>query len=74
MSNPVPPIPYKIPVADAGGYLSQAWSAWFRELYTRIGGSSASTNSQLLALIENLQDDVTALEAQTAALNQGRQL
>lgn len=71
MANPVPPLPLKTPLADQAGLLTPAWTAWFRELFTRVGGTSASTNSQLLALIENLQADVNVLQG---GLTQGRDL
>lgn len=67
MANAVPPVPYKSPLTDSTGRLTQAWSAWFRELFNRIGGNTASANS-------DLDDDVDDLQQQINDLKQGRSL
>lgn len=70
-TNPVPPTPFKTPLIDEKtGLLTNPWTAWFREMFERVGGSSAPS-SNLLALIENLQTDVDALDG---GLNQGPNL
>lgn len=68
MANPVPPIPFKVPLTDdRSSLLSPAWAAWFRELFNRIGGTDASSNTVL-------DEDVADLQTQIDGLNQGRQL
>lgn len=43
----LPPVPFKIPVLDDRGYVSQAWGAFFRQLFVRVGGHNAKTNTEL---------------------------
>lgn len=45
MSNLMPPIPYREPIADENrqGRLPQIWSDWFRELLVRIGGPTLAS-------------------------------
>lgn len=59
MAENLPPVPYKIKFTNDAGFLSDPWAKWFRQLFTRIGGSVALTNADLEA-------DIAALEATTA--------
>jgi len=43
----LPPVPIKTPVIDDSGMISTAWSAWFRQLFFRVGGNAAKTNIEL---------------------------
>lgn len=45
----VPPIPYKIPMIDRNGLVSQLWAGWFRQIFYRVGEHEASTNVELEA-------------------------
>lgn len=78
-------VPYKVPVTDSSGLISAPWSKWFRQLYDRVGGTIAPSNSQLsggsLIDLSTLETQVTHLQSQVAALqvnindiNQGRRL
>jgi hypothetical protein len=64
MANTVSPPPYSEPLLDANGFLNPAWAKWYRDTYTRIGGSIASTNKELAAAV-----DLTAINAAIASLN-----
>lgn len=74
-ANALPPVPYKTPIMDAtSGLMNSAWTGFFRELFSRVGGTSASTNSQLHTQITNLQSASITLQAEVNGLSQGRQL
>jgi microcystin-dependent protein len=45
----LPPPPHKTPPVGGDGMFSAPWSAFFRQLYFRVGGSSALTNAELAA-------------------------
>lgn len=65
MAEKVPPIPYKIPVVNAKGFLSEPWDRWFRHMFNRIGGpGEVATNAELQAA----PLDLVALQAQVATL------
>lgn len=68
----VPPVPYKAVVVDGSGFLTSAWSAWFRQVFMRVGGSVALSNAELAALpalnLSTVEADITALQASVSAL------
>lgn len=74
MANTLPPTPYNSPIADNRGLITVAWQGFFKELFIRVGGTSGTSNSQLLALITNLQTDITALQTADSGFSQGRAL
>jgi hypothetical protein len=39
MANVLPPVPYKIPMAEDTGTVTAAWSAWFREIMESVKAS-----------------------------------
>jgi hypothetical protein len=60
-TNTIPPIPYKTPVNNDRGYVSEAWSKFFLEVFYRIGGTSSATGESttgLAADILQLQQDI----------------
>lgn len=63
MAEVVPPLPYKTPMVDSRGMLTEPWSKWFRQVFLRIGGTTALSNTELT---ENL--DTAAIEADIATL------
>lgn len=67
----VPPVPYKTPVLDQAGYLSPSWSAWFRQLFIRIGQARALSNTELenlqLVELEGIEAEVEALQTTSAS-------
>jgi hypothetical protein len=36
----VPPVPYQTPLTTGKGLLTVPWTAWFRQLFARVGGNS----------------------------------
>ncbi len=72
MAVVLPPVPYKAPVLDAKGYLAPAWTAWFKQFFLRIGGTSALSNTELADLpaleLAAVEARVTATESDIAAL------
>ena len=67
----VPPIPYKTPLNDARGFVTEPWSKFFRQLFLRIGGADALSNSELEELsvtdLETLKTQVTQLQTSLQA-------
>ncbi len=74
----LPPLPYKSPMLRDDGFLSEAWSKWFRQMFSRIGGTEALSNieledgqtdteAQLQADIDDLESAVIALQALTVS-------
>ncbi len=51
MSSELSPVPLLTPVTDQGGNLTRVWAEWIRELFARVGGNSASTNTELAAAL-----------------------
>jgi hypothetical protein len=52
----LPPVPYKVPIFDPTGLVSNAWAVWFRQVVVRIGGLNSATLADLathLAAIAN---------------------
>lgn len=79
MAVSLPPAPYKTPVVDRTGVMSNAWIGWFREMFIRIGGNVAPSNDELgtSADVTTLQNQVATLQTQVTVLEglgQGRQL
>ena len=84
MSNVIPPVPYRVPIQSKSGELHPLWAAWFRELFTRVGGTGADSNLTLTTAITTMQTTVdqvntdvnalNALYAEVTALGQGRDL
>ena len=75
----VPHIPMTAPLTDSGGYLAPSWALWFQQVFSRIGGNQAYSNTTLATLAQTslvpiqtqvtaLQTSVTALQAQVNAL------
>lgn len=75
MSQALPPPPYKAPVSDKTGMLSNAWSKWFQIAFVRMGGSSALSNTELESAttpsIATLQTQVASLQDTGGDFNQG---
>lgn len=71
MANSLPPIPYKTRLVDSAGIITPQWAALMREMFARVGGTQAPSNTQLNTTLENIQEDITALEADVSDLNQG---
>lgn len=77
MANTVPNIPFKTKVTDDDGYLSQAWVGVMRQIFERIGGSVAQTNTELASTVSGgistqiaaLQAAVTLLQTETSQLS-----
>lgn len=46
----LPPVPYQSPLLDANSLLTPAWRDWLQKAYQRMGGSVASTNSELFTV------------------------
>lgn len=54
MSNLLPPVPYKATMADAQGITTAIWSDWFKQLFARVGGHIAESNTELKTDITDL--------------------
>lgn len=86
MGISLPPVPHKVPMTDQSGHLNQAWSKWFRDMFVRIGGTVAPSNTELVSEvdiaginqdIQDLQDADTAFDVRVTVLEGlgvGRQL
>lgn len=85
MAQPMPPLPYKTPVVDETGFFTDPWAKWFRQLFVRIGGVDALSNTELASLpalelaavsanISALQASLSNLQGQVKDLDQGRVL
>jgi hypothetical protein len=80
------PLPYKTPVTDDKGLITQPWSKWFLFLYERAGGVSAPSNDTIdftsfaarltaLEALTTLQSGyITALQSDINDLKQRREL
>lgn len=66
---PLPFVPYNSEVIDENGFLSTAWSAFYRALYIRVGQANALTNIELAALANgnNFQTQINTLSASVTA-------
>lgn len=71
----VPPVPYKSQLTDEQGLLSQPWSSWFRQLFSRIGGAAALSNLDLATIqlvdLSVANANIAALQATTTTLTAG---
>lgn len=74
MAEVVPPVPYKTPVLDKSGFLSPAWSGWFKTLFIRIGQSNALSLTDLQSTVGTHTNQITALQSKDNDFGQGRQL
>lgn len=63
--NNVPPVPYKSPLSNKNGFISEVWAKWFRQVFHRIGGNIALTN---IELEDTTSAEVTALDLRVDAL------
>lgn len=71
MANALPPLPLRHPIEDADGLMSQPWIALMREIFNRIGGTSAQSNTDLHTTTLSLTDSIAQAEANFC---QGRSL
>lgn len=78
MAITLPPLPLKSVVINERGILTPLWATWFRELFQRIGGTTALSNieleeqidtSSLNIQIQQLKDDVSILQAELANMS-----
>ena len=71
----LPPVPYKTPMQDESGFLSEPWSKWFRQAFARMGGVDAPTNKDLQSsntgALLSLQTSVAVLQSQVSSLQLG---
>jgi len=74
MANALPPTPFKFPVVDPNGLVSQAWAGYFRELFLRVGGTSSSSINALQTIINAQAVTLAALTVSNNDLGQGTQL
>ena len=69
----LPPIPNKTPFLDRNGFMSHQWDSWFRDVFIRIGGTSALSNKDLEAIqgeeLEVIEEQIILIAAQIAGLN-----
>jgi hypothetical protein len=73
MAQIIPAIPYKERVLDQNGYLSTAWIGWFRQLFLRVGGIEALSNTELenLPALDLAATNASVTALQTLAIAQG---
>lgn len=65
MATTLPNIPFREKILDPSGFLSPAWSDFFRQLFIRIGKNQALSNTELA----NVQTTgLTALTSRVATL------
>jgi hypothetical protein len=78
MSNKLPMIPLASPMIDANGVITQSWAALIREMYKRIGGSSAETIADIAATVDAQNAKITTFTSSVFSglddLGQGRDL
>lgn len=43
----LPPVPFRQPPMNPGGYYTPAWVDWLNKVFDRVGGHEASTNAEL---------------------------
>lgn len=69
--------PLQVPLADANGNISKAWSIWFRDLYRRVaykGGNAidenkAKTDQEILAIDASIEQVVEAVNDNELTMN-----
>lgn len=68
----VPDIPFKEPMTDARGVITQRWAKWFLQMFERVGGNIALSNGDIEDVfqeqIEDLQADVEVLQDEVSDL------
>lgn len=78
MAENVPPIPYNTPIAGPRGMISDPWGKWFRQVFARIGGNIAPSNSelssQLSGQVDEIDQSVESIEQRLTALESTYQL
>ena len=69
--------PLQVPLADANGNISRAWSIWFRDLYRRVafkGGNAiddnkAQTDQEILAIDSSIDQVIEAVNDNELTMN-----
>ena len=69
--------PLQVPLADANGNISKAWSIWFRDLYRRVafkGGNAiddnkATTDQEILDIDSNIDQVIEAVNDNELTMN-----
>lgn len=57
-------------MTDDRGFLSEAWSKWFRQIFLRTGGTDALSNTELENInVTGLQTQIDTANANIATLN-----
>ena len=74
MANSLPPLPLKTPLTDKNGFLSPAWAGFFVELFNRVGGNIAPSNSEINTSTTTIQSQITALQTKDNDFGQGPNL
>lgn len=69
MSVTIPPVPYKSPIVSETGFLTPPWEKWFRELFMRIGGVVALSNTELETQLGGITDVETQVVAHDSSLD-----
>lgn len=64
----LPAPPYKTPMINTNGLLSEPWSKWFRQMFLRAGGSDALSNLELQEGYVT-QDEIDAVESSVSVLS-----
>lgn len=71
MPEQVPPIPFKSPIANSNGFLNDSWAKWFRQIFARVGGNVALSNTELAEQrasdLSTLNSDISSLQTITSA-------
>jgi len=60
--RPLPEPPHKLQIVDANGVPTPAFQKWMNELYVRVGGKLAPSNSQVEVTIDNHEARILVLE------------
>lgn len=70
----LPPVPYRTPMLDSGGLVTQQWSAFFEAMRARAGGSTGQSTTDLKTLTNELEAQIEAIETEIADAGKGRSL
>lgn len=76
MATSLPQPPYKTPLVDSKGYLTIPWAYFIRDLFERVGGLSALSNTELAgstpedSSVTSLTTRVTSIEVDIKGLQQ----
>lgn len=65
----LPPIPYKSQVIDQSGQLTLAWSKYFLEMFNRMGGKVALSNTELETTVIANNSAIATLKADTLVIS-----